>query len=40
MREQFYRAPYNHFIKKLNICNIPLSESEEYDMNSFDVLLI
>ena len=29
MREQFYRVPYNHLIKKLNICNIPLSESEE-----------
>ena len=29
-------------IKKLNICNIPLSESEEYDiwMNSLDVWLI
>ena len=25
----FYRAPYNHLIEKLNICNIPLSESEE-----------
>ena len=23
------RAPYNHLIKKLNICKIPLSESEE-----------
>ena len=32
MREQFYRAPYNHLIKKLNIRNIPLSESEEYDI--------
>ena len=32
MREQFKRAPYNHLIKKLNICNIPLSESEEYDI--------
>ena len=32
IREQFYRAPYNHLIKKLNICNIPLSESEEYDI--------
>ena len=30
MREQFERVPYNHLIKKLNICNIPLSESEEY----------
>ena len=28
MREQFKRAPYNHLIKKLNICNIPLSEIE------------
>ena len=33
MWEQFKRAPYNHLIKKkLNICNIPLSESEEYDI--------
>ena len=32
MREQFWRVPYNHLIKKLNICNIPLSESEEYDI--------
>ena len=32
MREQFWRAAYNHLIKKLNICNIPLSESEEYDI--------
>jgi len=32
MREQFDRAPYDHLIKKLNICNIPLSESEEYDI--------
>ena len=32
MREQFYRAPYNHLIKKLNKRNIPLSESEEYDI--------
>ena len=32
MREQFYRAPYTHLIKQLNICNIPLSESEEYDI--------
>ena len=30
MREQFYS--YNHLIKKLNICNIQLSESEEYDI--------
>ena len=30
--EQFWRAPYNHLIKKLNICNIPLLESEEYDI--------
>ena len=38
MWEQFLRAPYNYLIIKLNICNIPLSESEEYDMiNSFDV---
>ena len=28
MREQFQRALYNHLIKNLNICNIPLSESE------------
>ena len=26
------KAPYNHLIKKLNICNIPLSESKEYDI--------
>ena len=32
MREQFQRAPYNHLIKKLNICNISLSESEEYEI--------
>ena len=32
MREQFLRVPYNHLIKKLNTCNIPLSESEEYDI--------
>jgi len=32
MREQFEIAQYNHLIKKLNICNIPLSESEEYDI--------
>ena len=32
MREQFQKAPYNHLIKNLNICNIPLSESEEYDI--------
>ena len=32
MREQFKRAPYNHLIKKLHICNIPLSETEEYDI--------
>ena len=32
MREQFERAPYNDLIKKLNIFNIPLSESEEYDI--------
>ena len=32
MREQFLRVSYNHLIKKLNICNIPLSESEEYDI--------
>ena len=32
MQEQFQIAPYNHLIKKLNICNIPLSESEEYDI--------
>ena len=28
----FLKAPYNHFIKKLNICNIPPLESEEYDI--------
>jgi len=32
MREQFERAPYNNLIKKLNICNISFSESEEYDI--------
>jgi len=32
MREQFLRVPYNHLIKKPNICNIPLSGSEEYDI--------
>ena len=26
------RVPYNHLIKKLIICNIPLSEIEEYDI--------
>ena len=30
--ENKLRAPYNHLIKKLNICNIPLSESAEYDI--------
>ena len=30
--EQFLKAPCRHLIKKLNICNIPLSESEEYDI--------
>ena len=34
MREQFLRAPYNHLIKKLNICNIPLSESEECEIRN------
>ena len=32
LREQFKRAPYNYLIKRLNICNIQLSESEEYDI--------
>ena len=32
MREQFQRTPYNHLVKKLNIYNIPLLESEEYDI--------
>ena len=32
MREQFEIASYNYLIKKLNICNIPLLESEEYDI--------
>ena len=32
MQEQFKRAPYNHLIKKLNICNTLLSESEEKDI--------
>ena len=35
MREQFQRAPYNYFIKKLNICSIPL----RYFVNSSDVFL-
>ena len=35
MREQFYRAPYTHLIKQLNICNIPLSESEETTFDKF-----
>ena len=30
MREQFYKAPYKHLIKKLS--NTTLSESEEYDI--------
>ena len=29
IREQFKRAPSNHLIKKINICNIPISKSEE-----------
>jgi len=32
MRDQFQRAQYNHLNKKLNICKISLSESEEYDI--------
>ena len=32
MQEQFLSVPYNHLIKKLNFCNIPLSECEEYDI--------
>jgi len=28
----FIEHPYNHLIKKRNICNISLSESEEYDI--------
>ena len=32
MREQFQKVPYNHLIKNLNIRNIQLSESEEYDI--------
>ena len=32
MREQYKRAPYNDLIKKLNYCNNPLSESDEYDI--------
>ena len=32
MQEHLKRVPYNDLIKKLNICNIPLSESEEYDI--------
>jgi len=35
MPEQFLRVPYIHLIKKLNICNIPLSESEEYAFDEF-----
>ena len=32
MGEQLERVPNDHLIKKLNIYNIPLSESEEYDI--------
>ena len=32
IREPFKRVSYNHLIKKLNICNIPLLESEEHDI--------
>ena len=32
MRKQFQRAQYNDLIEKINICNIPLSESEEDDI--------
>ncbi len=35
MREQLERVPYNHLTKKTkynNNNNIPLSESEEYDI--------
>ena len=39
MREQFQRVPYNHLIKKINICNISLAESEDL-MYSFDVFAI
>ena len=43
MQEQFLRVPYYHLIKKkLNICNIQLSESEEYDIwwILFDVFVV
>ena len=40
VRERFRRAPYYHLIKKLIICNIPLSESEITFEDSFDVWLI
>ena len=43
MQEQFQRVPYNHLIKKLNICNISLSKSEgriRHLMNSFYVFVI
>ena len=29
--EEFIKCRLDNLIKKLNICNIPLSESEEYD---------
>ena len=32
MREQFKEPQIIFLIKELNICNIPISESEEYDI--------
>ena len=31
MWEQFKKVPYNHLIKKLNICKIQLLESGEFE---------
>ena len=35
MREQFKRAPYKYLIKKLNICNITLSERKNTRFDKF-----
>ena len=39
MRHQFLRAPYNHLIKKLIICQIIREWRIQHLMNSFDVWL-
>ena len=39
-KKQFKRAPYNHLIKKLNICNIIRKWRIRHLMNSFDVFVI